>query len=103
MTNFEKHYNTIKEYAKKNELFAIINNIPAYCDGAISCETCHFHDDEGYHCHDSIYYIKWLLEENHTLTKEEHAFCEMMNTGYLVREEDGELWYSIEKPYRQRN
>ena len=101
MTNFEKHYNTIKEYAEKNRLFAIINNIPADCDGVGSCEKCYFYNNESYHCHSSIYYIKWLLKENHILTKEEHAFCEMVNTGYLVRDENGELWYSKEKPYRR--
>lgn len=103
MTNFEKHYNTIKEYAEKNRLFAIINNAPAHCDGIDSCKACYFHYDGGYHCHRPIDLIKWLLEENFTLTKEEHAFCEMVNTGYLVRDENGALWYSIKKPYREYN
>lgn len=103
MTNFEKHYNTIKEYAKKNKLFAIINNIPANCESIDSCKKCYFYYDGNYHCHLSLDLIKWLLEENRTLTKEEHAFCEMVNTGYLMRNENGELWYSIKEPYRLRN
>ena len=34
------------------------------------------------------------------LTRKERLLCELIETGYIARDEDGELWYFIAKPIK---
>lgn len=64
----------------------------ASCEGCIGCDTGDV--------------IKWLLEPyqdpTHVLTIEERQFCELVEEGYIARDEDGELWCYKEKPHKER-
>ena len=104
MTNYEKYKDFIREHAKSNESFGIMDGIPKDCRD-ISCAKCVFGD----RCYSSCYvgngifeFFTWLdteVEEPYILTEEELAFCLMAKTGYLWRSpEYDNLFYSKEKP-----
>lgn len=101
MTNFEFYKDKILELAKNNKCFTIKNDAIVSCDD-IFCYDCAF-DDPDYICENKK--TKWLYEEytppKPKLTKREHAFCEAVESGWLARDEDEELYLHQNKPEKR--
>lgn len=104
MTNYEKYKDFIRERAKSNESFGIIDDTPKDCRD-MSCIKCIFNDS----CYVSscaskhiFEFFTWLdteVKEPYVLTEEELAFCLMAKTGYLWRDTKYDyLFYFKEKP-----
>jgi hypothetical protein len=94
MTNFEKYkdeileiieYNTIAVDTKKNK--------PQSCN-EMRCSQCIRYSDDG-HCR-FLNFFKWLYEEAKeslpALTLKERGFCEIIENGFIARDQNGSLW-----------
>ena len=107
MTNFEFY-----EY----EILSMLNNgdTPMVHNCKIgSCQECKCYTDVGEKCDFDIEggdctheLLKWLyaehIEKPH-LTKKERQFCELVETGWIARNENGDLYFYesyIEPPYK---
>lgn len=93
MKNWEKYEKEIRESGNIG-CIAVVGNSIRRCDNTI-CENCKFKEDE---CDRE--FIDWLYSdyiEKPKLTKRERMFCELAETGWITRDENGKLWrYSSE-------
>lgn len=103
MTNFEHYKEDILQIVH-NHLCGITlkNNTLQPCERTC-CSDCQFNCfNEDSDCKIKIF--EWLYNEYKPipkLTKQEHAFCIAVETGYIARNPDGELnWYKS-KPYKK--
>ena len=101
MTNFEYYEDEIKAIINRSDIYygvGLKDGKPVLCDD-ITCDMCDF-DYINHVCW--VQAIKWLYEEytppTPKLTKQEHAFCEAVGSGWLARESDGKLWLFEKKP-----
>ena len=100
MTNFEKFKNEITEifYEKKDLLHEKKNTGRFACCGDISCAHCQF-----LHGNCVVNMFEWMLEEYQEpapkLTKAERGFCEIVETGYIARDKNGDLYLYNNPPY----
>lgn len=77
---------------------AIVDDKPISCYGT-SCMKCKFNNN----CRNSNL-VRWLLEEHKEkpkLTIKERKLCEILETGYIVRIPYAELFYHVEKPWKE--
>lgn len=100
MTNFERWRDKLKTMVEESEQIAIVNGELAYCNDFVGCDGCMLC---GGFKGDILKYTEWLLDEykeEQKLTKQEKAFCDYIETGYLVREHTrvGELTWFYVKP-----
>ena len=94
-TNFEFYKDEILKAVKHGSQLAVKDNKPVRCMG-LECKECDFKGLYG-KCNPKRF--GWLYAE-HTelpkLTKRERAFCEAAQTGWIARDENGELYWFAE-------
>lgn len=94
MTNGEYWKDEVLSIVSNGNEFGVIDNEPVSCADN-DCNTCGcIFNDIRNTC--SVCRIKWLYEEHiekPTLTKKERMFCELVETGYIARDEDGKIFY----------
>ena len=95
MTNFEKYKDEILPLAKNNRGFAFHMNKITDCKLS-GCKNCIFTGA----CIANR--IKWLYEEYQEptpkLTRAERGFCEVMQEGWIARDENGSISYHADLP-----
>lgn len=104
MTNFEYYKEQILETVNKHSTnFAVVDGKPISC-AVTPCPDCQI---KGGIC--AVERIKWLYEEHieqPKLTKKERQFCELVETGWIARDNydnrDCLKWYK-DKPYKQND
>lgn len=102
MTNLEKWQEEIIEIKNKNKAYlhpAVVNGKPMLCTGLV-CADCDLRTP----CSDS--FIKWLFDEYkelRKLTKQQMAFCEAVETGWMARDKGGTLFWYCDKPVKTVN
>lgn len=103
MTNFEYYKEKILDFASKNDCgIALVNNKIIPCDDA-ECYMCQFYQTTS-SCEQNL--LKWLYTEHivpPTLIKKEHQFCELIETGYIARDENGKLYWYTNKPSKREH
>ena len=105
-TNFEFYKDDIQKCLSENNI-AIKNNKPVKCVG--DCNSCIRDSGIGI-CMDKPLF-EWIYAEHieqPKLTKRERAFCEAVQTGWIARDEGGELYwfhdgFKVEKLQRTWN
>lgn len=100
MTEFEHWNKKIIEINAARRAVAVKNGIPVVCK--LDCPECDL-NEEGIRC--AVAFVDWLCSEHiekPKLTKKEHALCEILEKGWVVRDGDsGCLWWHKEKPERE--
>lgn len=93
MNNFEKYK---EELLKGKEAINKKTNKPDYC-WTLSCSDCKLNNSVK-DCTPAL--VEWGFEEviEIKLTKKQRAFCEMVGTGWLAADKDGDLFYYEDKP-----
>lgn len=92
MTNFEKYREEILKISENDNDFAVPRQtrVPMECI-YVSCRDCLF---DGKRCQSAR--ARWLYEEAvesaPTLTVKERGFCEIIQSGYIARDQEGSLW-----------
>ena len=101
MLNAEKYKEEIKKIINISSasFIALVNNSPVDCLD-IDCEKCDFlRDDRSTSCRQKV--LDWLIQEykekeNVTLTLRQYGLCFSLQTGYLVRNRNGNLmWFNF--------
>lgn len=98
MTNFEYWKEKILEIAKTGSDIAVAGGKPTMCEDT-QCSECDFQDI--WECGAKTMLIEWLYAEHvekPTLTRKERMFCEIVETGWIARNKDGELFWFYVKP-----
>ena len=98
MTNFEKFKDEIIDLLKNKQFFSVVEGQPKRCMDT-DCDTCLFH---GLACGSER--ILWLYGEYHEpikLTAKEKAFLSIVETGWIARDQGGDLYWYLNKPKRQ--
>lgn len=101
MTNFEYWKEKILEIAKTGSDIAVAGGKPTMCEDT-QCSECDFQDI--WECGAKTMLIEWLCaehEEKPMLTKKERMFCEIMETGWIARDRNGDLRYLAVKPEKE--
>lgn len=99
MTNFEYYKDTIMEITNKRSMVAVVYNEPVLCKEIESCTECQLNNGD---CHLNL--IEWFCEEHKEqpkLTKKERQFCELVETGWITRDKDGDICFRTYKPYEK--
>lgn len=101
MTNFEKYKDEILGISRTQAI--AINkrrNAPEKCSYSV-CSECLLH--EGTYCNQRAIF-QWLYSEYQEpapkLTKAERGFCEILQKGYIARDENGSLFVYDALPIR---
>ena len=99
MLNVEKYKEEIKKIINISSasFIALVNNSPVDCLD-INCEKCDFfRDDRGTSCRQKA--LDWLIQEykeDLKLTSRQYSMCLSLQTGYLVRNRNGNLmWFNF--------
>ena len=96
-TNMEHFEDELKCFIKQFGVTRETGKIMACCD--MDCDRCALYDSMN--CGKER--IKWLMSKykpEPMLTEKERGFVECIETGYIVRDEDGILLWSDDKPYK---
>ena len=99
MTNFEYYKDTILEITNKGYDVAVINNKPVSCESLGYCTECQLKQHEN--CKSTL--TKWFCAEHieqPKLTKKERQFCELVESGWVCRSQNGCLYMSDIKPIK---
>lgn len=95
MVNWERYEKEIKELHGD---FALKDGKPIDCTVMVDCINCGFRPRNGESCdYNRIY---WCYADAADLTDAERSLCELLQDGYITREQDGELYYYKNKPYK---
>lgn len=99
LTNFDVYADKMIE----KRYTAIKNGKPVQCT-SMSCNTCDLKADDT-SC--DVMLLKWLAEEykepKPTLTEKEMYLCKAFNSGYIVRDANGSLFFHTSKPEKSVN
>lgn len=103
MTNFEHYKEDILQIIHNHLCgIALKNNTLQPCERTC-CSDCQFNCfDENSGC--KLKMFEWLYSEYKPipkLTKQEHAFCVMAETGYIARDKTGYLYWHKTKPTKR--
>ncbi len=97
MTNFEYYKEEILELTNNDQAFMVYKNGKiGNCDECHDCKKCLFDSNS---CNAKA--IKWLYAEHvekPKLTKKERQFCELVEAGWICRDENGFLCLYSTKP-----
>lgn len=106
MTNFEYYKDEILEITNKGNAFGLYKSKPISCID-VKCVNCDFSSSKKHNNPCSVNRMKWLYEEyvkppkQPKLTKKERQLCELVETGWITRDESGCLNYYIKKPEKR--
>lgn len=95
-TNFEFYKDKILEIVNKDDDFGVVNGEVGGCR-ASKCDKCLFYICDGL-C-SSVSKIQWLYAEHieaPKLTKRERAFCDAVQTGWMVRDGKYLYWHIVQ-------
>ena len=98
MTNFEYYKEEILEITSRDEKFGLFHNKVQACYQT-NCSECLFKDGDTGYCQKKLY--EWLYAEHKEqpkLTKKERMFCELVERGWICRDENGSLSLYSVKP-----
>ncbi len=107
MTNIEKHAMKILDISIDGQMISLKNNEPISCD-ELECGKCdlcrqgccHHTAEREY----ASYMRSWATTEyveKPKLTKKERQFCELVETGWIVRDRANNLWWYEDKPTKR--
>ena len=101
MTNFEKYKDEILGISRTQTIaISKRRNAPEKCSNSV-CSECLLH--EGTYCNQKAIF-QWLYSEYQEpaskLTKAERGFCEILQKGYIARDENGNLFVYDALPRR---
>lgn len=102
MTNFEYWKDTLKDIVNGTDALAVVNGVPKRCS-CVECSECDF-DVE--YCNSKTETLEWLLEEyieKHKLTKKERMFCELVETGWIAKNNNNVVGWFKQKPHKKSN
>jgi hypothetical protein len=97
-TNMEHYRNKMTEMLENKIPFAVIDGELSTCE-KVGCDHCDLRKE--IYCADGI--VAWMMaeyKEKPTLTAREKHFVEFAETGWLVRDESGNLDWCSHKPYK---
>ena len=99
MKNYEKYREPLLERLAKGGFFSLINGHVSNCS-ATHCGDCEFDKFSGHSgCSDAR--RAWLnAEASSTLTSDERKLCELLKTGYIAQDGDGDTWHFTHEPRR---
>ena len=100
VTNYEYFKDEIIDLIGRGDRLAVVHGKPKNCSH-VRCAYCDLCPGNGNSC--KTYRKKWLEAEHiekPKLTKKERQFCELVETGWIARDESGVLYYSINKPVK---
>lgn len=104
MTNFEYYKKEILERCNAGEDFTITSNGDIVSCDEYGCDNCRFRTSGN--CNASL--MRWLYaeykKETPKLTKKERQFCELVETGWIVRDKGHNhdyIYYSRKYPQRE--
>lgn len=94
--NFERYKDEVLHMINENRTLALSKGKFVNCR-SIHCMDCDWYGGDG--CF--VNAIKWFYKESKiVLIEEEHKICKLVKDGYLVRNEDGKLYYHQNKPHK---
>ena len=97
ITNAEKYRKELLELSAQGPI-ALKGGKPMNCDKVI-CFECDLDDLCNGPCFNNL--IKWMLQPvKPTLTISEQRFAHWVETGWLARDKDGDLYHFTEEPYK---
>ena len=100
MTNYEYWKDTIQAIWDRGKTVGLTEEeVPCDCH-SMCCENCIMYG--GNNCQESAF--KWLMAEHidkPKLTRKERQFCELVETGYIARDFNGNVYYYNNKPYKK--
>lgn len=98
MINYEKYKIQLIERLSRGGFFSLINGRIDNCS-ATHCAECAFDNSGSGGCSDAR--RAWLnAEATNTLSSDERKLCELLKTGYIAQDEDGDTWYFVNEPYK---
>lgn len=100
MTNFEDYKDEIFKIVEGRDTVAVRNGRPVPCNSVI-CLNCDLHINE-YPCGAAL--IKWLYADNvkaPLLTKVERSVCELIGSGWIARDMNGDLYVYKSLPEKE--
>lgn len=95
MKNWEFYEKELKEH---NLSFAMKDNQICWCS-EVRCNECMFYMNHPRDCNKAK--TEWLYQEHKepiVLTEDEKALCNLLKTGFIVRNKDGRLFWFQHKP-----
>ena len=96
MKNFEYWEKEVKEIIRYGEDVAIVDDKPVECCGC-DCNDCQLYNSNDGNCTFNV--LNWLYEEHidkPKINKRTKSFFDSIETGWVARESNGELWiYTI--------
>lgn len=99
MLNAERYKKEITKIINRSSasFIALVNKKPVDCLDT-SCEKCDFfRDDRSTSCRQKA--LEWLIQEykeDETLTSRQYSLCFSLQTGYLIRNRNGNLmWFNF--------
>lgn len=99
MTNFEKYKDRIADLSNRNYAVAKVYGKLVACEIINDCGDCDFCNSPAENC--SVNLMRWLLQEYkevQKLTKRDRLFCEIVQTGWICRDEGGLYYFKHSKP-----
>ena len=100
MTNYEYWKDTVQAIWDRGKTVGITEEeVPCDCH-SMCCENCIIYG--GNNCQESAF--KWLMAEHvdkPKLTRKERQFCELVETGYIARDFNGNVYYYNNRPDKE--
>ena len=100
MTNYEYWKDTIQAIWNRGKTVGVTEEeVPCDCHG-MCCDNCIMYG--GNNCQESAF--KWLMAEHvdkPKLTRKERQFCELVGTGYIARDYNGNVYYYNNRPDKE--
>lgn len=101
MTKFEYYKDTIEKLIKLGDgQVEVVNDRPRICRH-LNCAVCDLNNGVLSDC--KLEFVKWLLKEHiekPKLTKRERKLCEVLETGWIVAEKSGSVYWHSNLPIK---
>lgn len=99
MINIEFYRDELEEIIDEGHGVAITTDgVPVKCHISLYCNECMING----RCNDNNL-IKWLMQEHKdkpTITARERHFLEFVETGWIVKDKNGDVWWFEEQPVK---
>ena len=100
MTNYEYWKDTIQAIWNEGKLVDLDEDEVKCVCSYIRCKKCVVYD--GNNCQKGVF--EWLMAEHvdkPKLTRKERQFCELVGTGYIARDYNGNIYYYNNRPDKE--